>query len=140
MSVQPKRSWILVAGIIGVTYAGIGILFALPAAHAKMWRLAAWVVSAAVYFAHICFERFRLRNSISVASLHVASASALGAFGLAVGANVHAMQIETSPRQRLLLMVSLALWPLMTGIAAYGVAVVTNWILKLKGRPVEVER
>ena len=75
-----RKSWIPVAATLGVTYALVGIVFALPAAHAQLWRLAAWVVSAVAYAAHICYERFRLENSHRRTALHVASAAALGAF------------------------------------------------------------
>lgn len=124
-----RKSGIPVAASIGVTYALIGIIFALPSAHAKTWRLAAWVASAILYAAHICYERFRLGNSHPRVALHVALAAAAGAFGLAVNANIHALHIGTSADHRLLLMLSLALWPLITGVPALCVALATSWIL-----------
>lgn len=124
-----RKSWIPVAAIIGVTYALIGIAFALPATHARMWRLAAWAVSAVVYAAHICYERFQLGNSHRWAGLHVASAAVLGAFGLAVSANIHAYHVGSPAQHRLLLMLSLALWPLITGVPAFCAAVATSWVL-----------
>jgi hypothetical protein len=51
---------------------------------------------------HIAYERFRLKNSSSSAALRVASAVALGAFGLAVGANIHSL--STGLTNRLLLL------------------------------------
>ncbi len=124
-----RNSWIPVAAIIGVTYALVGIVFALPAANAQMWRLAAWAVSAVTYAAHICYERFRLGSSPSRAALHVALAAALGAFGLAAGANLHALHIGTSAHHRHLLMLSLAPWPLITALPAFCVALVASWVL-----------
>jgi hypothetical protein len=129
MTDLPRKSWFPVAAAIGVTYALVGIAFALHAAHAQMWRVAAWAVSAAVYAAHICYERFRLRNSRLRAALHVALAAALGAFGLAVGANIHAHHIGTPAQHRLLLMLSLALWPIITAAPAFCVALATSWVL-----------
>jgi len=41
--------------ILGVLYAFVGIVFAVPASHVKVWRLAAWLVSAVAYAAHICY-------------------------------------------------------------------------------------
>jgi hypothetical protein len=114
---------------MGVTYALIGIVFALPSTHAHMWRLAAWAVAAVVYTAHICYERLLLWTSHPRLALRVASAAALGAFGLAVAANIHAHQIGSSGQHRLLLMLSLALWPLITGVPAFFVALATSWVL-----------
>lgn len=37
----------------GIGYALVGIVFALPATNVKVWRLAAWTVSAIGYAAHI---------------------------------------------------------------------------------------
>lgn len=108
--------------IIGFLYAFVGIVFALPESHAKVWRLAAWVVSAVAYAAHICYERFRLRNLPPVAALHVALAVALGAFGLAVGANIHSLSVGTSGQHRRLLKLALGLWPVITALPAFLVA------------------
>src|SRR5689334_20339278 len=55
------------------------------------WRLAAWVASAVIYATHIAYEHFRLHNSPRAIALHVATAVAIGAFGLAVMATVHAL-------------------------------------------------
>src|SRR6476660_10073797 len=114
-----RKSWIPIAAIIGATYAIVGVVFALPAAHAQMWRLAAWAVSAGAFAIHICYERFRLTGSLSRAAFHVAFAAALGAFGLAVSANIHSLYIGSPAPHRLLLMLSLALWPLITGAPAF---------------------
>src|SRR5262245_57917121 len=96
------KAWIPI-GIIGATYVMVGLLFAWPVTHAQMWRLAAWVVSAFIYTAHICYERFRLGNSHARAALHAALGAAIGAFALAVNANLHAMHVGTPSRHRMLL-------------------------------------
>ena len=74
---MPGQSWIPVAVGLGVLYALVGIVFALPTAHAHAWRLAAWGVSAIGYGAHIAYERFRFRARPSRAALHVACGVAL---------------------------------------------------------------
>src|SRR5215475_12808489 len=85
---QPVRHrWMIAAFLMGAAYALIGVLFALPQSHGKFWRLAAWAASAILYAAHIIYERVGLRNPPPRAALHVSSAAALGAFGLAVAAN-----------------------------------------------------
>ena len=124
------HSWILVSTIVGVAYAVIGISFAIPSTHAQMWRLAAWAVSAAAYLAHICYERFRLRTPPARAALHVALAVALGAFGIAVSANIHSLRLGSPHQHPPLLTLSLALWPLITAAPAFCVALVTSWVLK----------
>jgi len=115
--------------LIGVVYAFVGIVFAVPAGHVKIWRLAAWLVSAIAYAAHICYERFRLRNSPRSAALHVALAVALGAFGLAVAANIHSLLLGSTNEHRRLLLLALGLWPLFTALPAFLVALVVSWVL-----------
>ena len=119
--------------ILGIVYAFIGIVFAMPAGHVKAWRLAAWVLSAVAYGAHICYERFRLRNSPRSTAVHVALAAALGAFGLAVGANIHSLSVESTREHRRLLLLALGLWPIITGLPAFLVALVATWVLALAG-------
>jgi len=122
--------------LLGVMYAFVGIVFAVPASHVKLWRLGAWVVSAIGYAAHICYERFRFWNSPRLAALHVALAVALGAFGLAVGANIHSLSLGSTNEHRRLLLLALVLWPIMTALPAFLVALVAGWVLAL-ARPQE---
>ena len=114
---------------LGVGYALVGIVFALPATHVHAWRLAAWVVSAIGYAAHIVYERFRLKNSPGSAALHVAFAVALGAFGLAVGANIHSLSSGSTNQHRQLLLVALGIWPVITAPPAFLGALGTNMVL-----------
>jgi hypothetical protein len=115
--------------LLGIGYALVGILFAVPATYVQAWRLAAWVLSAVGYAAHIAYERFRLRNSPSSAALHVAFSVAIGAFGLTVGANIHSLSIKSTNQHRQLLLLALGIWPLITALAAFLVALGTNVVL-----------
>ncbi len=117
--------------ILGGVYAFVGIVFGMPASHVKVWRLAAWVVSAVAYAAHICYERFRLRNSPRLAALHVALAVAIGAFGLAVGANIHSLPLGSTNEHRRLLLLAFGLWPIISALPAFLVALVAGWVLAL---------
>src|SRR6266851_3530728 len=63
MGESPRQSWVRTAVFLGIGYALVGIVFAVPVTHVQAWRLAAWVVSAIGYAAHIAYERFRLQNS-----------------------------------------------------------------------------
>lgn len=128
------RPWFPVAVFVGLVYALVGILFALPPAHVKLWRLAAWVVSAFFFAAHISYENFRVRNPPPVAALHVASAVALGAFGLAVAANIHSLRVGDSSQHRGLLIIALAAWPAITALPACMVAWVASAALTRASR------
>jgi len=115
--------------ILGVLYFLAGIVFGELAGQAGShqmrvaWRWAAWVVSAIAFGAHIVYEQVRLRSSPRITALHVSLAAGLGAFGLAVAANVHAQTV--SPQQHsLLLVLSIAIWPVMTALPAFVVALV----------------
>ena len=113
-----RQSWFCVV-LVGTWYALVGIVFALPASHARAWRLAAWAVSALAYAIHLGYERFRLRNSSVSAALHVGLAAALGALGLAVGALAHSLSATTTSQHQRLLLVALVAWPVITGGPAF---------------------
>jgi len=129
MRESSRQSWIPIAALIGVGYAMVGIVFAAPATHVHAWRLAAWVVSAIAYAAHIGYERFRLHNPPASAALHVALAVAIGAFGLALGANIHSLSVASAAQHRQLLRLSLAIWPVITAFPAFLVALAINMVL-----------
>jgi len=118
----PRRSWIGPVVLAGIGYALIGITFPQPAAHLQAWRLAAWAVSGLAYGGHILYERMRLRHAPLPAAVHVALAVALGAFLLAVRANIHSLSIESTPAQRQLLLLSLGIWPVIAALPAFVVA------------------
>src|SRR5262249_53079878 len=125
---QSRPSWAPMAVFFGIGYAVVGIGFAIPTTHVHAWRLAAWVVSAIGYAAHIVYERFRLKNSPGAAALHIAFAVGLGGFGLAVGANIHSLSAGSSQHRQLLLL-SLGIWPVITALPAFLVAFATNMVL-----------
>ena len=128
MSKSLRHSWVCMTVLLGIGYALVGILFAVPNTHMKAWRLAAWVVSTIGYAAHIVYERVRLQNSPASAALHVAVA--LGAFGLAVGANIHSLSIGSTNLHRQLLLLSLGIWPVMAALPAFLVALGTSVVLR----------
>jgi len=84
-----------------------------------MWRLAAWLVSAGAFAAHIWHEQGRLQTSPQTAAFHTSVAVALGAFGLAVGASIHALTASSSRHFPALM---LLIWPVVTGVPAFVVA------------------
>ena len=112
--------------LLGVVYLVAGITFGALAGWSASdqvrtaWRLAAWLTSAAAFAAHIWYELFRLRHSPLTTALHASLAAALGAFALAVAANLNA-QWTASGNQRLLAL-ALAAWPAVTAVPAFVVA------------------
>ena len=122
MDVPGRRSWVRALMLAAVAYAVIGIAFAAldksaDADHVHPWRLAAWAASAAAAAAHIGYEHYRLGSSPRPTALHAAGAVALGAFGLALAANVHWLFAETHGRPPPLL--ALPVWPVITAIPAF---------------------
>lgn len=128
MTADNRHQWLSTAIGIGVLYGVIGIVFALPSNQGRMWRLSAWVVSAALYAAHIAYEHLRLRNSSTKTALHVALAVAIGGFGLAVAAIIHSLFAPPNySRWRFVL--ALVAWPIITGLPAFIVALAISWVL-----------
>ena len=118
----------------GVAYSAIGLVSAAFAAQAAShqavvgWRWAAWVASAVVFGAHVAYEQVRLRSSTTMTALRVAAAVGLGAFGLAAAANIH-RQMAAPDGHPVGLILSLALWPILTGLPAFVVALVAAALL-----------
>src|SRR5262245_40299305 len=120
--------WFGCALLAGTLYLMIGVGFApLSVPSVFFWRLAAWIVSAVVYGIHIGYEHLRARNSPRSTALHVAIGAALGAFGLAAAANIHSLR--TGMGNLRLLRIALLVWPLITGVPAFVVALVGTAVL-----------
>ena len=115
--------------LLGGFYLAVGIAFGELAGRAAShdaligWRRGAWLVSAFAFATHVLYERVSRRSSPKVAAIHAALAAALGAFGLAAAAIVHAFTVPPR-RPSLLLTLSLAIWPLMTALPAFLVGLV----------------
>ncbi|HYV95879.1 MAG TPA: hypothetical protein VE967_00340 [Gemmatimonadaceae bacterium] len=120
------RPWMGEAVIAGAAYTVIGAAFALPATHLKFWRLAAWIVSGIVFVMHVGVEHVRLRSA-RVVAWHAAVGAAIGGFGLAAAAILRRLS-EGQPTPRLQGL-GFAVWPLVTGIPAFVVALVIATLL-----------
>ena len=121
--------WIVI--LFGIGYAILGIWFpnpSNPSQTQQMWRLAAWVVGAIIFGIQIWYEHFRFHNKPLLVALHAAVSAALGAFGIAVAANIHSLYSASS--KHLLLVLSLILWPIFVGVPAFVVAVIIALILE----------
>src|SRR6516225_9512719 len=118
-----SRGWFAWALLACTLYLIIGVGFAQPSVPSVFfWRVAAWMVSAFVYAAHIGYEHFRIRSSPRSTALHVAFGAAVGGFGLAAAAIIHSLL--TGRGNLRLLRIALLIWPLITGVPAFVVALV----------------
>ena len=127
MNNQKRRLWLRAVLLTGAIYCTIGITFSAFAARsshrmAVAWNLASFGVSLVVFAIHIGYEHFSLGNRPLIVGLHTALAVALGSFLLAVSANIHSFRVANS--QHGLLAIALVVWPLMTGIPAFVVALI----------------
>jgi hypothetical protein len=119
--------------LVGLVYCVAGLVFGTLAGQAGsarmtvVWRWAAWIVSAVAFGSHIVHEQ-RLGSSLKSTAMRVAAAAGLGSFGLAVAANIHALTVAPTQRSPLMLP-SLAIWPVMTAIPAFLVALVAAAIV-----------
>ena len=108
----------------------VGIAFPNPSGPREaqlMWRLAAWIASIILFGVQLFYEHFRFHNPSRKTALHVAIATAIGAFGLAIAANIHVL--NTGGDNSNLLIASLILWPVIIGVPAFVVAIIIAAVL-----------
>ena len=124
--------------LLGAVYFVFGVAFAAFASWSasnsmhETWNRLGFLASGVAFALHIGYEHFRLRNSPLITASHVSMAVALGAFALAVSANVHAYRVGSS-NQRLLAF-ALVAWPAITAVPAFVVALVAAAGLALSRR------
>jgi uncharacterized protein (DUF486 family) len=124
--------------LLGAVYFVFGVAFAAFASWAasnsmrETWNRLGFLTSAVAFALHIGYEHFRLGSSPLMTASHVSIAVALGAFALAVNANVHGYRVGSS-HQRLLAF-ALVAWPAITAIPAFVVALVAAAGLGLRRR------
>jgi len=130
MDSSTHQRWLPIAMLFAIVYPVFGITFAFAASQGMVvfWRLAAWLVCAAAFAVHLWYEHARLQSPPSRAALHVSLAVALGAFLLAVWINVHAYW-STAGHPRPFVPLSLVVFPVVTGVPAFVVALVVASIL-----------
>ncbi len=137
MDASGRQRWLRTVILLGAVYLVIGIAFGTFAGWSASnqmvvtWRLLSFFTSAVVFAVHIGHEHFRLGNSPLLTALHASMAVAVGAFGIAVAANVHGL--VTSNHQRSLIF-ALVAFPALTAIPAFVVALVAAAGLALSKR------
>ena len=128
MSAAGRHSQFGTVVVIGILYAVIGVAFALPSNQVRVWRLAAWLFSAGIYAAHISYEHFALRNTPRAAATHVGTAVGIGGFALAVAATIHSLLVPPN-YQRSRFLLALVVWPIVTAVPAFLVALFAGAVL-----------
>ena len=119
---EARPTWLRPAILFGLGYFLVGRLFAVPGEHAQAWRFAAWVVSFFIYTTHFRYERARPSSPPHVVALHVATAVAIGAFGIAVAGMMRSLTTQGSLKPTWLL--ALVLFPAVTAVPAFLVALI----------------
>ena len=138
MDISSRKRWFRTAILLGALYFVFGVAFAAFASRSgsnsmrETWNRLGFVASAIAFALHIGYEHFRLRNSPLITASHVSIAVALGAFALAVSANIHGYRVGSSNRR--LLAIALLAWPAITAIPAFLVALVAAAGLGLRRR------
>jgi len=133
-----RQRWLGPIVLAGALYAvasiGSSALAAAAASNRELllWRWAALAACAVVFGSHVAYEHFRLRHRARPAAWHVSLAVALGAFAIALAANLHDLSSASGYRPRML--VALVAWPLLTALPAYVVAWVVAAGLGMAGR------
>ena len=138
MDPSDRQPWLRTVILVGMLYAVVGIAFGAFAGWSTSnqmvvtWRLLAFFISAVAFAIQIGYEHFRLGNSPRITAWHASMAVALGAFALAVAANVHGVRVGSSHQRALAF--ALVAWPAMTGVPAFVVALVAAAGLALRRR------
>jgi hypothetical protein len=129
-----NQRWLRMAMFFAIVYPVAGIIFAFAASKGMVlfWWLVAWLVCAAAFAVHLWYEHARLQSPPRRAALHVALAVALGAFLLAVWINVHAYWSAAGHRPFAVL--ALVLFPVITGVPAFVVALVVSLLARARRR------
>src|ERR1044072_140320 len=138
MSPFDRKYWVAAVLIVGVSYFLVGFVFAGLARWSALnlsavaWNKLALVVSAIAFALHIGYEHFRFQHRPRTIAWHTALAVALGAFGLALAANIHDLGSPAGYRPRMLL--ALIAWPLVTAVPAFFVALIVALVFNLVGK------
>src|SRR4030095_4170719 len=132
---EPKsRLWREAVLLTGVFYCTVGIAFTTFGSWSSSnrgvvaWRIASFVVSLVAFAIHIGYEHFSVVNRPPIVALHTSLAVAFGGFLLALAANINSFRVANSKHG--LLALALIIWPVMTGIPAFVVALITAAGLK----------
>jgi vacuolar-type H+-ATPase subunit I/STV1 len=128
MNTSERQRWFRMVMLLGAAYFVFGVAFAAFARWSasssmhEIWNRLGFVASAVAFAVHLGYEHFRLRTSPVVTASHVSMAVAVGAFALAVSANIHEYRVDSSNKR--LFAFALVAWPAITAIPEFVVALV----------------
>ncbi|MGH9971207.1 MAG: hypothetical protein ACREBG_25915 [Pyrinomonadaceae bacterium] len=128
MDASDRKRWLRAVVLLGAVYFLIAIAFGEFASRAvsnsvrETWNGLAFLASGIAFAVHIGYEHFRLGNSPRITASHASIAVAVGAFALALKANIHDLVSASGYRPRML--IALVAWPLLTAVPAFIVALV----------------
>jgi hypothetical protein len=138
MNAPARQRWFPMVVVLAAAYFVFGIAFAEFAGWSASnsmrttWNRLGFLASAVAFALHIWYEHFRLRMSPLMTASHVSIAVALGAFALAVSANVHGYRVGSGNKG--LLAFALVAWPAITAVPAFVVALAAAAGLKFTRR------
>ena len=141
MDQSSQARWHRAVMLLAVVYLVVGMTFGAsqnPVSSNQMrvtWRLLAWLISGAAFAAHVGYEHFSLRNSPVRTAWHASLAVGLGAFALAAAVTIHAQGSGSSHQGSRAL--ALVLWPAVTAVPAFVVALGSVALLALRRRAVQ---
>ena len=118
----------LLYGLVGWGTAALA-RSAAGSAGVKVWRLTAWLSSVVIFVGHILYDRYKLSDSASRTARMAAFSVMIAVFALAIIGPVLAHRNSADFWRSGVL--SVLLWPLLTGIPAFIVALA---IASLAGR------
>ena len=136
MDASDRKRWLRAVLLLGVVYFVIAIAFGEFASRAasdsmrETWNRLAFLACGVAFAVHIGYEHFRLGNSPRITASHASIAVAVGAFALALKANIHDLGSASGYRPRML--IALVVWPLLTAVPAFIVALVVAAGLTLR--------
>lgn len=127
---RQRTRWTILLASVAYVVVGIGTSMLAGAAVSRTgvqaWRLAAWLLSLVVFGVHLASEHRRQAGRVTTAA-RVALAVALGAFGLAALGPVRSHWSD--PHLMKIAVLSLAAWPVVTGVPAFMVALIIGFFL-----------
>jgi uncharacterized membrane protein len=129
MNSSSQSVWARMVILIGAIYFVVGYVFAKFAGMVAFnqsrltWNRLAFIVCAVAFAFHIAYEHYRVRSTAKITAWHTGLAAALGGLMLAVAANIHDLGSASGYRSRLL--IALVVWPLLTGVPAFILALLT---------------
>jgi multisubunit Na+/H+ antiporter MnhF subunit len=120
-----------------VAYILIGLAGGLAASAASprqvvVWRLAAWVLSLLTFLGHIAFLRLRRSGRLVSAATQAAMSVAIAAWVLALAGPVRSHWGQSGIGRVVAL--SVILWPVLTGIPAFGFAYMIGSVIDRASR------